>query len=75
MSMNQTHPYTLELSPSPKGDGSVGWAIRMHGKLLERSDRTFRTEQEALKSGQEAVERALKGESQSSAPRPSRPRR
>jgi hypothetical protein len=70
-SINPTHPYTLELSPSPKGDGSVGWAIRKHGKLLERSDRTYRSEQEALKSGQEAVERALKGESQ---PSPSRRR-
>ncbi|HEX2554478.1 MAG TPA: hypothetical protein VHL98_12315 [Microvirga sp.] len=67
-SSNPTHPYTLELSPSPKGDGSVGWAIRMHGKLLERSDRTYRSEQEALKSGQEAVERALKGGSQQGGP-------
>ncbi|HEX2556127.1 MAG TPA: hypothetical protein VHL98_20705 [Microvirga sp.] len=69
--MNQTHPYTLELAPSPKGDGSVGWAIRKHGKMLERSDRMFRSEREALKSGQEAVERALSGVSQ---PTPSRRR-
>ena len=69
--MNQTHPYTLELSPSPKGDGSVGWAIRKHGKMLERSDRMYRSQQEALKSGQEAVERALSGVSQ---PTPSRRR-
>jgi hypothetical protein len=71
MSLNQTHPYTLELSPSPKGDGSVGWAIRKHGKMLERSDRMYRSQQEALKSGQEAVERALSGVSQ---PTPSRRR-
>lgn len=71
MSLNQTHPYTLELSPSPKGDGSVGWAIRKHGKMLERSDRMYRTQQDALKSGQEAVERALSGVSQ---PTPSRRR-
>ncbi len=71
MNANQTHPYTLELSPSPKGDGSVGWAIRKHGKMLERSDRMFRTQQEALRSGQEAVERALSGASQ---PAPSRRR-
>ncbi|HEV2605072.1 MAG TPA: hypothetical protein VGU24_15575 [Microvirga sp.] len=71
MSTNQTHPYTLELSPSPKGDGSVGWAMRKHGKMLERSDRMFRTQQEALKSGQEAMERALSGVSQ---PTPSRRR-
>ena len=71
MSLNQTHPYTLELSPSPKGDGSVGWAIRKHGKMLERSDRMYCSQQEALKSGQEAVERALSGVSQ---PTPSRRR-
>jgi hypothetical protein len=71
MSTDQTHPYTLELSPSPKGDGSVGWAIRKHGKMLERSDRMYRTQQDALKSGQEAVERALSGVSQ---PTPSRRR-
>ena len=61
---NPTHPYTLELTPSPKGDGSFGWVIRLHGKMLERSDRVYRSEQEALKHGQEALERALRGESQ-----------
>ncbi len=71
MSMNQTHPYTLELSPSPKGDGSVGWAIRKHGKMLERSDRMYRSQHEAMKSGQEAVERALSGAAQ---PAPTRRR-
>jgi hypothetical protein len=71
MNMNQTHPYTLELSPSIKGDGSTGWAIRKHGKMLERSDRMYRTQHEALRSGQEAVERTLSGVSQ---PAPSRRR-
>ena len=71
MSMNQTHPYTLELSPSPKGDGSVGWAIRKHGKMLERSDRMYRTQHDALRNGQEAVGRTLSGVSQ---PTPSRRR-
>ena len=66
---NPTHPYTLEITPSPKGDGSLGWAIRKNGKLLERSDRVFRTEQDALKNGGEAVERLLKRESQPSPPR------
>ena len=66
---NPTHPYTLEATPSPKGDGSFGWAIRMNGKMLERSDRLFRSEQDALRSGQEAVERLLKGEVQTGSPR------
>ena len=69
---NPTHPYTLEITPSPKDDGSFGWAIRLHGKMSERSDRVYRSERDALKNGQEALERALKGESQ---PSPSRPRR
>ena len=69
---NPTHPYTLEITPSPKGDGSFGWVIRKHGKMLQRSDRVFRSEQDAMKSGQEALEKAFKGEVQ---PSPSRPRR
>jgi hypothetical protein len=68
-SENPTHPYSLEVTPSPKGDGSFGWAIRMNGKMLERSDRLFRSEQDALKNGREAVERLLEGEAQRSPPR------
>jgi hypothetical protein len=37
--------------------------------MLERSDRVFRSEQEAMKNGQQALERAFKGEAQSSASR------
>ncbi len=66
---NPTHPYTLEVTPSPKGDGSCGWAIRMNGKMFERSERMFRSEEDALKNGREAVERLLKGQSQPSPPR------
>jgi hypothetical protein len=66
---NPTYPYALEVTPSPKGDGSFGWAIRMHGKMLERSDRLFRSEQDALKNGRDAVERLLKGNTQSNPPR------
>lgn len=66
---NPTHPYTLEITPSAKGEGSFGWAIRKSGTLLERSDRAFRSEQDALKNGREAVERLLKGEAQPSPPR------
>jgi hypothetical protein len=54
-SENPTHPYTLEITPSPKGDGTIGWAIRKNGKLLERSDRVFRSEHDALKNGQDAL--------------------
>lgn len=64
-----TAPYTLEITPSLKGDGSFGWAIRLNGKMFERSDRSFRSEQEARKNGQEALERASKGEAQSTSQR------
>ena len=64
-----THPYTVEVTPSLKGDGSLGWAIRKSGTLLERSDRVFRSEQDALKHGRDAVERLLKSEAQPSPPR------
>jgi hypothetical protein len=63
---NPIHPYTLEITPSPKGDGSMGWAIRKNGTLLERSDRVFRSEQDAQKSGRDAVERLLAGATQPS---------
>ena len=63
-SENPTHPYTLEITPSQKGDGSLGWAIRKSGKLLERSDRAFRAERDALKNGREALERLLTGDAQ-----------
>ncbi len=69
---NPTHPYTLEITHSPKGDGTLGWAIRKHGKLLERSDRVFRAEQDAMKNAQEALERVFNGKAQPDAPRPRR---
>jgi hypothetical protein len=61
---NPTHPYTLEVTPSMKGDGSFGWAIRMHGKMLERSDKVFRSEKDAWRDGQKALERTSKGDAQ-----------
>ena len=63
-SENPTHPYTLEITPSLKGDGSIGWAIRKNGKLLERSDRVFRSEHDALKNGRDALERLFTGDAQ-----------
>ena len=56
-----TAPYTLEITPLLKGDGSSRWAIQLNGKMFERSDRSFRSEQEARTNGHEALERALRG--------------
>ena len=61
---NPTHPYTLEITPSLKGDGSFGWAIRRDGKMLERSDKVFRSEQDAWRDGQKALERTSQGDAQ-----------
>ena len=60
-SLNPTHPYTLELAPSPKGDGSFGWAIRKNGKLVQRSDRNHPTEAKARENGLAQIEKLLSG--------------
>jgi hypothetical protein len=54
---NATSPYTLEVLPCEKPAGHFQWAIRKHGKLVERSDRAHSSEQSARESGQAALER------------------
>ena len=56
---NPTHPFTLEVVPSRKRNGTFEYAIRRQGKLLERSDRIYLSEPDALKDGQKALERAF----------------
>lgn len=51
-----THPYSLEIMPGPK-PGTFQWTIRRHGKLIQRSDRIHRSEADALKDGEKAIER------------------
>jgi hypothetical protein len=55
-----TYPYTLTISPSERTAGDFDWAIRRHGKLVERSDRLHSSEQSARESGQAALERQLR---------------
>ena len=50
------HPYTLEVQPGSK-TGIFQWAIRRHGKLVQRSDRVLRSEEDAEKDGFKAIER------------------
>ena len=57
MNDNPTHPYTLEVLPSKKKAGMFEWAIRRHGTLIERSDRLHRSEADAQKNGEKAMER------------------
>ena len=56
MSESRTHPYVLGVQPASK-PGTFQWAIRKHGKLAQRSDKTFRSEDDARKDGEKAVER------------------
>lgn len=63
MSDNETniHPYTLEVLP-PKDEGAnYNWAIRKHGKLAQRSDRSYPTEAKAHAAGMATVEKLLSG--------------
>jgi hypothetical protein len=57
---NATYPYTLTISPSERTAGHFEWAIRRHGKLIERSDRLYSSERSAQESGQTALERQLR---------------
>ena len=42
-----TYPYTFEVERNPKSEGVWQWAIRKHGKLIQRSDRAFASETKA----------------------------
>ena len=54
---NSMYPYELEVQPSVRTPGAFDWAIRRHGKLIQRSDRVQRSEDAARKDGLKAVER------------------
>jgi hypothetical protein len=54
---NAHHPYSLEVAPSERNPALYGWSIRRHGKLVQRSDRSHRSEEEARKDGEKAIER------------------
>ncbi len=57
---NPNYPYTLEIAPCVKPSGHYGWAIRRHGKLLERSDRPYHSETSARERGEAALERQIR---------------
>jgi len=60
MSNAVPHPYSIDVSPMAKPEGHYQWAIRKSGKLMERSDRPYRSEAKAHESAMEAIERAMK---------------
>jgi hypothetical protein len=43
----QRQPYTFELLASKREAGGYHWAIRKHGKLVQRSDSPLSTEDKA----------------------------
>jgi hypothetical protein len=45
--VEQLHPFTYELVPSKSAAGGYHWAIRKHGKLVQRSDTPLPTESKA----------------------------
>lgn len=59
MSDNDTHPYTLEILPPKADGGSYQWAIRKHGKMMQRSDRNYHSEDKAREAGMAQIEKLL----------------
>ncbi|MDR7039177.1 hypothetical protein J2X36_003950 [Methylobacterium sp. BE186] len=60
MSSDVPHPYSIEVEPLPKPEGQFGWLLRRSGKLIERSDRAYRSEEKAREAALEAAERDSK---------------
>jgi hypothetical protein len=56
-----TYPYTLEVERNPRSEGAWQWAIRKHGQLIQRSDRTLASEAKARAHGTETIEKLLQG--------------
>ena len=56
-----TYPYTLEVERNPRSEGAWQWAIRKHGKLIQRSDRALASEAKARTQGTETIEKMLHG--------------
>ena len=57
--MTNTYPYTLDVER--KSEGVWHWAIRQHGKLVERSDFRLPSEAKARARGMEKIEQMLHG--------------
>ena len=53
----QFPPYTLEIMASERKPGQFDWTIRRQGTLVQRSDRIHRSEADAQKEGEKAIER------------------
>jgi hypothetical protein len=56
-----TYPYTLQVEPNPRREESWQWAIRRHGKMIQRSDRDHPSEAKARAQGMGQIEKLLNG--------------
>ena len=61
MTDQETYPYTLEVTPAVKLTGHFNYAIRRHGKMVQRSDRAYAGEDKARERGLAAIEKLLLG--------------
>lgn len=57
--ITNTHPYALDVGPARDSVTFFQWTIRKHGRVFQRSDRTYPSEAEALKRGTQTIERLL----------------
>jgi hypothetical protein len=58
----QRQPFTFELVPSQREAGGYHWAIRKHGKLVQRSDSPLATEAKASAQALAMIERLRIGQ-------------
>jgi hypothetical protein len=54
-----TYPYSLEVQPAPGSEGQYLWIIRRNGKVYQRADRRYPSEEKATKDGLDVIERLL----------------
>jgi uncharacterized protein (DUF2249 family) len=50
-------PYTLEVMAAERKPGQFEWTIRRQGTLIQRADKMHRSEADAQKDGEKAIER------------------
>ncbi|WCS23733.1 hypothetical protein LOK46_21580 [Methylobacterium sp. NMS14P] len=60
MTLDVPHPYSITVEPLKKPEGQFGWTLRRSGKLIERSDRSFLTEDKAFENALRAIEIDMK---------------
>jgi len=56
-----TYPYTLDVEPNLRAKDTWQWAIRKHGKLIQRSDRDHPSAVKARSEGMAEITKLLSG--------------